>query len=40
MENGTPVLTIDKAATLKAFNSNLLKMSGIDGKFTDLKLVK
>lgn len=38
VHDGKTTLTIDKAATLKAYNANLLKHSGIDGQFTDFKL--
>lgn len=36
--NGTPTLTMEKSAILKAYNSNLLKYSGIDGQFTDVSI--
>jgi hypothetical protein len=39
IENGKPILTIDKAVVLKSFNESLLKYSNIDGKFTDVKLI-
>jgi len=38
LENGEAILTIDKTKTLKNYNATLLKLSGIDGKFTDLSI--
>jgi hypothetical protein len=39
IENGKPILTIDKESVIKSFNESLLKFSNIDGKFTDVKLI-
>ncbi|MBC7534243.1 MAG: hypothetical protein H7258_00950 [Ferruginibacter sp.] len=38
LQNGTAVLTVDMPKMLATYNANLLKMSGIDGKFTDLTI--
>jgi hypothetical protein len=38
LENGQPVLTIDKATVLRVYNANLLKFSKIDAKFNDVNL--
>ena len=38
IENGTPSLSVDKPKLLAIYNANLLKLSGIDGKFTDLSI--
>ena len=38
LEKGTAVLTVDKSKMLAAYNANLLKLSSIDGKFTDLNI--
>jgi hypothetical protein len=38
IENGVAVLTINKAEVLNAFNANLLAISKINGKFTDVTL--
>jgi len=39
IENGVPVLTINKTEVLKAFNANLLSISKIDGKFSDVTIL-
>ncbi|MBS1732718.1 MAG: hypothetical protein JST02_05435 [Bacteroidetes bacterium] len=38
LENGAPVLTVDKPKMLAAYNENLLKLSAIDGRFTDVAI--
>lgn len=39
IDNGVPILTINKAEVLKAFNANLYAASKIDGKFTDVTIL-
>lgn len=36
LEGGEAILTIDKSKTIEIFTKNLLKLSDIDGKFTDM----
>lgn len=38
LQNGNAVLTIDKPKMLATYNANLLRLSEIDGKFTDLTI--
>jgi hypothetical protein len=38
LENGKPVLTADAGALLKTYNANLLKLGGIDAKFTSVTI--
>ncbi len=38
LENGLAVLTVDKSKMIATYNEKLLKLSGIDGKFTDVSI--
>ncbi len=38
LEGGKAILTIDKSKLLAAYNTNLLKQSNIDGKFTEVSI--
>jgi hypothetical protein len=38
ISNGSVKLTVDKADILSKYNRNLLKATGIDGQFTDVKI--
>ena len=38
LDHGNIVLTVDKPAMLKTYNTNLSRLSGIDGYFTDLSV--
>ncbi|MCZ2130832.1 MAG: hypothetical protein LC109_11280 [Bacteroidia bacterium] len=38
IENGNAVLSIDKSKMLSTYNSKLLKLSGIDAKFSDINI--
>ncbi len=39
LENGSAVLTVDKSKMLATYNENLLKVSGIDAKFSELSIL-
>jgi hypothetical protein len=39
IDNGNPVLTVDKIALLKKYNTNLQKVANIDGQFTNVSLI-
>jgi hypothetical protein len=38
IENGKPVLTADAATLIKAYSANLLKLGGIDAKFSTVTI--
>ncbi len=38
IQDGKPILTIDKDNILKVYNAKLFKYSGIDGKFSDIEI--
>ena len=38
LENDKAILTLDKSKLLVAYNANLLKLSGIDAKFTEVSI--
>ena len=40
IENSVPVVTANKAALLNKYNTNLLSQSGINGNFTDVRIVQ
>jgi hypothetical protein len=38
IQNGNPVITVEKTALLTAYNANLLRQSNIEGHFTDVNI--
>ena len=38
LENGSVILTVDKAKMLATYNANLLRLSDIDAKFSDISI--
>lgn len=40
LENGKPVITVDKLKMIEIYNANLLRYSGIKAQFTQVEIVK
>lgn len=40
IENGSAILTLNKALTIKTYRAKLLKYSNIDGEFTNVEIIQ